>query len=189
MEDKDIREFGGLNGEIPVKIAYGAAPEVKALVASRNLIQDMLLAGLVPPGSSVYIRATSWLQDLRSENVDQDLLSTDPDAGFKYKPFIDQSIPKFKEWATILLEVTPETSCNPPMEAWCPEHQEEHIVLTEELFAGKIVELMGFLRCVSEKTEHADFELEGEVGGIVSYLTMIDEEQDWRDQEDRAEEG
>lgn len=187
MED-NIRDFGGLNGEIPVKIAYGAPPEVKALVASRTLIQDMLLAGLVPPGSPVYIRATLWLQELRHLDLDEDLLSTDPKTGCKYTSFIENSIPLFKEWASDLLEVTPETSCNPPMQTWCVEHQEEHTILTEELFAGKLVELMGFLRCVAEKTQHADFELEGEAGGIVSYLAMIDEEQDWRDQQEELPE-
>ena len=164
-----------------MQLSYGAPPEVKALAAFRNFLEEVLLGGLICPDTEIYQRVVAWIQQVSLLNLEKDLLTTSPRRGSKYRRFLRDSVGKLVGWVGSLRDMPPEDSCNNIIRTYCPLHQMEHLVTTEEVFAGKLVEFLGFLRCVSERTESPYLEIAGEEDGIYSYQVMVEEERVWRD--------
>lgn len=175
ITEEDIKLVG------EVQLSYGAPPEVKILVVLRGFIQEVLMDGMIRPSKGIYPRVVGWMQRLSLLELDDDLLTSSPRRGSKYRKFLRYSVKEMTAWVRELRDMDPEDSCNDVIESYCPLHKTIHKITTEEAFSVKLVEYLGFLRCVSERTDEPVFEIEGEEDGSLSYRAMVEEEQVWRE--------
>lgn len=152
------------------KGGYPNAPiEVTALNICKFQIERSLLEGMLTPESPFYPRVLMWMRIPKEMGLEADLRNRYFDDGDKYVPVIQDSLSTFTDLIKDLREVDLDDSCQLPLAEWCPVHEENHDVTVEEVFAGTLAGLLGFLRCVLKGDPNPIIEVPGEEAGHQLY--------------------